>query len=313
MVTSAFITGHPIENDYAVGFNGILTQKPPNSILDQLEDKNYTSFVAASYVKHVESGGARVVPIFINQEDAYYEYIGNSVNGIVFPGGATSITNSSGYGAAGRKLYDIVLRKNAEGISLPLWGTCLGFEMITYLAANNTKWLAGCAASNRADRLTLQPGYMDSRIFTQMPDYVIDYATLFNTTVNFHKWCITPENFTLSGLSNEFKMLTTSFDDNALEYISLIEHETLPIFGSQFHPEKNPYEWPNDENHNAIPHDPFAIGVAHFFSNFFTNQARLNTQKFPTEQEEQAALIYNHDRMFSGELGSPFMESYLFR
>ncbi|XP_047496214.1 gamma-glutamyl hydrolase-like [Penaeus chinensis] len=291
---------------------GILSQHPPDSILEGLEDKNYTSYIAASYVKHFESAGARVVPILINQDDAYYENLAKHLNGFVFPGGATSITNSSGYGAAGAKIYQLVKEANLKGVYLPLWGTCLGFEMITYLAAGQEKWLASCRASNKADPLTVTEDYMDSRIFTQMPDYVVGYLRLLNTTVNFHKWCMTPENFTLSGLTDEFKLLATSFDYDGLEYVALMEHFALPIFGSQFHPEKNQFEWKDDEAHDAIPHTPQAVGVGQYFANFFANQARLNSQKFPTEEEETAALIYNYQPFFT-QGTSGFVQSYLFR
>ncbi|XP_037790699.1 gamma-glutamyl hydrolase-like [Penaeus monodon] len=291
---------------------GILSQHPPDSILEGLEDKNYTSYIAASYVKHFESAGARVVPILINQDDAYYENLAKHLNGFVFPGGATSITNSSGYGAAGAKIYQLVKEANLKGVYLPLWGTCLGFEMMTYLAAGEEKWLASCRASNKVDPLTVTKDYMDSRIFTQMPDYVIGYIRLLNTTVNFHKWCMTPENFTLSGLADEFKLLATSFDFDGLEYVALMEHVALPLFGSQFHPEKNQFEWKDDEKHDAIPHTPQAVGVGQFFANFFANQARHNSQKFPTEEEETAALIYNHQPFFT-QGTSGFVQAYLFR
>ncbi|XP_066952437.1 gamma-glutamyl hydrolase-like isoform X2 [Macrobrachium rosenbergii] len=292
---------------------GIMTQEPPDDILDLLEDKNYTSYIAASYVKYIEGSGARAVPIFINQDDSYYENIASSVNGILFPGGVVSITNSSAYGAAAEKLYEHVIKANMEGTYLPLWGTCLGFEIITYLGADYQNWLQRCHARNKVDQLTLQPGFMESRIFQQMPGYVIDYVSLLKTTVNFHDWCITPANFTASGLSKGFKVLATSYDHDDLEYVALFEHNHLPIFGSQFHPEKNPYEWASDEAHSAIPHDPFSVGVAHYFSNFFVNQARYNKQGFATDEEEQAALLYNYGVTFTGAQGWPFTEAYFFR
>jgi len=42
-------------------FTGILSQE----LTEYMQEKhgNYTSYIAASYVKHVESAGARVVPI----------------------------------------------------------------------------------------------------------------------------------------------------------------------------------------------------------------------------------------------------------
>lgn len=44
------------------------------------------SFIAASYVKWLESGGARVMPVFVNQSEEYYDEVLNLVNGLLFPG-----------------------------------------------------------------------------------------------------------------------------------------------------------------------------------------------------------------------------------
>ena len=53
-----------------------------------------TSYIAASYVKFIESAGARVVPVLINQPEEYYRTIFNSTNGLLFPGGDVSLTDS---------------------------------------------------------------------------------------------------------------------------------------------------------------------------------------------------------------------------
>ena len=59
-------------------------------------NSNYTSYIAASYVKFVESGGSRVVPILIDQSDDYYQMIFSSTNGLLIPGGAQDF-DDSGY------------------------------------------------------------------------------------------------------------------------------------------------------------------------------------------------------------------------
>ena len=53
-----------------------------------------TSYIAASYVKHIEAGGARVVPVLINQGQDYYKTIFDRTNGILLPGGDVSLSHS---------------------------------------------------------------------------------------------------------------------------------------------------------------------------------------------------------------------------
>ena len=53
-----------------------------------------TSYIAASYVKYIESAGARVVPVLINQPEKYYQTIFDSTNGLLIPGGDVSLVDS---------------------------------------------------------------------------------------------------------------------------------------------------------------------------------------------------------------------------
>lgn len=56
--------------------SGVLAQGSSSSI------KKYgSSYIAASYIKYLESAGARVVPILVNQTDEYYGNIFKSLNG----------------------------------------------------------------------------------------------------------------------------------------------------------------------------------------------------------------------------------------
>jgi hypothetical protein len=65
---------------------GILTQPAPSS----MHKPPGTTYLAASYVKYVESTGAQVVPILMNQTIDYYLHLFNSLNGVLFPGGDSS-------------------------------------------------------------------------------------------------------------------------------------------------------------------------------------------------------------------------------
>ncbi|XP_071446441.1 gamma-glutamyl hydrolase-like isoform X2 [Hetaerina americana] len=82
---------------------GVLSQEITNPLVKN-KYSNYTSYIAASYVKFLEGAGARVVPIRINLSDDYYENIVNSVNGVLFPGGGINLEDS-GYGYLESRLF----------------------------------------------------------------------------------------------------------------------------------------------------------------------------------------------------------------
>nr|XP_046195008.1 gamma-glutamyl hydrolase-like isoform X2 [Oncorhynchus gorbuscha] len=50
-----------------------------------------SSYIAASYIKYLESAGARVVPIRTDEE---YEKIFNSINRLLLPGGGVDLQTS---------------------------------------------------------------------------------------------------------------------------------------------------------------------------------------------------------------------------
>ena len=70
---------------------GILAQECQPYFTEELCS---TSYIAASYVKYIESAGARVVPVLINQPEEYYQTIFDSTNGLLIPGGDVSLVDS---------------------------------------------------------------------------------------------------------------------------------------------------------------------------------------------------------------------------
>ena len=54
-----------------------------------------TEFFDSAYVKFLEQAGARVVPIFVDRDQSYFEKMFNLTNGILLPGGAAHFGVSS--------------------------------------------------------------------------------------------------------------------------------------------------------------------------------------------------------------------------
>ncbi|KAK2717253.1 gamma-glutamyl hydrolase-like [Artemia franciscana] len=286
---------------------GVLAQELPRSL--EAIDPNAESYIAASYVKWVEGAGGRVVPIMINQDQSYYEYIFNSVNGILFPGGGVSLV-SSGYGIAGLKLYNLAKAANRNGDFFPLWGTCLGFELMSYMEVERL-WLTECDSWNEALHLgVITEEIEESRILSAAPANVLDILSSENVTANFHRKCLTRENMTLSGLDKTYRVLAVNHDSNGLEFISLWEGVSEPFYGVQFHPEKNVFEWTT--KYLSIPHSAEAVESGMFFGEFFLSEARKSDHKFPSQEEEQNYLIYNYQKTYVGNKNSTFQEVYFF-
>ncbi|KAH6942182.1 hypothetical protein HPB50_001751 [Hyalomma asiaticum] len=115
------------------------------------------TYIAASYVKFVEQAGARVAPIFVERERSYYVNIFNSVNGILLPGGDVDALHSS-YGKAGTILYELAMEAHKNGTHFPLWGTCLGLELLARVAVGGQQVLKKCHAQGVGMPLTFAKG-----------------------------------------------------------------------------------------------------------------------------------------------------------
>uniref|UniRef100_A0A2M3Z531 folate gamma-glutamyl hydrolase n=1 Tax=Anopheles braziliensis TaxID=58242 RepID=A0A2M3Z531_9DIPT len=288
---------------------GILSQELSYLMTQNYGDQGYDSYIAASYVKFVEGAGARVVPIWINQPPEYYEEMMSYVNGILFPGGATWFNQSNGYADAGRHIYDHAIRLNDNGDHFPLWGTCLGFELLTYLAANGAEHRAHCSSNSQALPLNFKNDFRDSRLFGKAPKEVIDILSREPVTANFHQYCVTEANLTAYGLDDTWRVMSVDRDWNGMEFISTIEHKTYPFYGIQFHPEKNIYEWISNKN---ISHTANAVQAAQYFADFFVDEARRSDHQFRDEAQIDQHVIYNYQPIFTGLKRSSFEQCYMF-
>ncbi|GIY86156.1 gamma-glutamyl hydrolase [Caerostris darwini] len=286
---------------------GIMTEELNSTVVPEAK-----SFMLASYVKFIEAAGARVVPIWIRQPVSYYEDIMSKINGILFPGGG-DILKSNGYGRTGQIIYDIATRMNDNGDFFPIWGTCLGFELLNYLAANDTLWMKSCAAEDLPTNIEFVNGYKNSRMFQDLDMPLKNKMNSENVTIHYHQWCLTPQNYSLSGLDKYFKVLAVNRDSRGMTFVSIIEANKYPYYAVSFHPEKVMFEWSITKTHQNIPHTADAIRTSQYFADFFINQARKSTHRFLSKKNENDLLIYNYNPVFTAKIGSnPNFQTYYF-
>merc|ERR1712050_649670 len=97
-------------------------------------------------------------------------------------------------------------------------------------------------------------------------------------------------------LKDFFEVLSTNEDVAGRAFVSTIEGRHLPITATQWHPEKNNFEWGKvgKLGYAAIPHSADAVLVSQYFANEFVKRARQNSHRFKSLDAERRALIYNY-------------------
>ena len=124
-----------------------------------------------------------------------------------------------------------------------------------------------------------------------------------------HRSGVEPTAFAANAnLTAFFNVLATNVDRGGRAFVSIIEGKSVPVYATQFHPEKNMFEWNTFE---TIDHSFEAVHSMQHFANFFVNEARQNSQAFVSVAAENAALIYNYAPAFTGlAADADFVQTY---
>ncbi|XP_059837809.1 gamma-glutamyl hydrolase-like [Hypanus sabinus] len=298
LCVSAALSAAPINQRPVIG---ILAQQMPNKFADY-----GGSYIAASYVKYLESAGARVVPISTKLSEAEYQKLFYSLNGVLFPGGGVNLRTSQ-YAKIASLFYDLAIQANNHGTYFPILGVCLGFEELTVLTSGQNL-LVATNTKNVSLPLKFSKDAATSRMFKNVPEDLMKALAVEPLTANFHMWSLSVKKFQMNkDLKNFYKILTTNRDSQQIEFISTMEAHNYPIYGVQWHPEKNPYEW---NPKISIPHSSNAVKLTWYMADFFVSEARKNWHHFPNEKEEEKALIYNYAPIYAGNV-SHFEQIYV--
>jgi gamma-glutamyl hydrolase len=261
---------------------------------------NGTSYFPASYVKWVESGGARVVPIHYDASPVDILNTLRSINGALFTGGGASLAPDSTYFKAVSLIYNFVVETNSDGEYFPLWGTCLGFESLIRAQSQDANILDHFLAENITLALEFMPAAQTARVFSSSvpgAEDAYEFLSNYNITMNNHQSGITPQHFIdTPRLSGFFDMLATDPDRQGKQFVAMIQGKNVPIYGTQFHPEKSVYEWDSNE---VMKHTRQAVFAAQYLADFFVDESRRSFNTFPTWQALKTALIYNTNAVFT--------------
>lgn len=265
---------------------GILTQP--------VRDSNET-MIAASYVKWLEAGGARSIPIPYDASEELVEDIFGQIDGILFPGGGSDLPPAAVY------VWKLVRMAHSEGDAFPVWGTCLGFEFLLQLASQNTSILEGGYAS---ENVSLALEHVVRHRLYRPPDLFQAVRSL-NITMNNHDLGIPPETFSRTlPLKRLWKITSINHNWQGRPFVSTIEPifpASFPVYGVQFHPEKNAFEYATYPHTNipyeAIDHSKAGIAMSLYMASFVVDLARKNPTygKFHQyDKPDKYPLVYSY-------------------
>lgn len=283
-----------------------IVSHPGDGASGRLSNASWASYIAASYVKFVESAGARVIPIIYNEPPEIIFQKLNLVNGVLFTGGWAK---TGPYYEIVERIFKKVLERNDAGEYFPLYAICLGFEILTMIISKDKKILESFSASDMASTLQFtQNVNIEGTVFQRFPPDLLRKLSTDCLVMQNHKYGISPERFQENrDLCQFFKILTTSADEDNKVYVSTVHAHNYPVTAFQWHPEKNAFEW----GLTQIPHSEDAIHVTQHAANFLVSEARKSLNR-PPLQKVLDNLIYNYSPTYCGKAGKGYDEVYIF-
>lgn len=278
-------------------------------------------YIAASYVKWVEAAGARSVHVPYLTSKTDIDSLVTTVNGFLFPGGSVDASDIVPY------MYQKAMEVNDAGTYFPIWATCAGFEWTMQIFANDTNILSTFDAENISMPLIFTDAAKSSRLFGNAGDALMNIyqdqdPDTGSVTMNNHQGGVTPKDFQNNALlSAAFEVLSVNVDRANKAFVSTVEHKKYPFYASQWHPEKNQFEFSVNADGSpceVIRHSENAILAGRYPATFFVDEARKNSNSFSSASDMISRLMYNFAPVYTNAPGYnahlfTFVQCYFFK
>eukprot|EP01121_Diplochlamys_sp_Union-15-3_P000097 TRINITY_DN10084_c0_g1_i1.p1 TRINITY_DN10084_c0_g1~~TRINITY_DN10084_c0_g1_i1.p1 ORF type:complete len:316 (-),score=40.60 TRINITY_DN10084_c0_g1_i1:45-992(-) len=283
------ILGESVE-DGCVTFKELLHDK-------RVKENGAVSCFDAVYVKWIESGGGRVVPLRHNTSKEDLRDLMGQLNGILLTGGELNLSFAEAYVQTAKEILSLATSNHKN--YFPLWGTCQGFQLLNILIANNLSVLSsGFDSEDLSLSLNYTSSAINSRLFGSLPTQIREVLGSQAVTYNYHRDGISEVTFySTPAIYEFFTSLSTNVDRKGKEFISTVEAKEWPIWATQWHPERPQFEF---ENKGGPAHTYEAIMANQYISAFFINEARKNNNQFKSYSDLESKLIYNYSPLYSG-------------
>ena len=266
--------------------------------------------IETKYVRWIEGGGGKAIYIDYNSTEEELKHIFNQINGLMLMGGAAKLVEynkTSGrneltfYAKKAKYMIDLAKEAYNNGDYFPIWGICLGFEIIMLSVAEDYNIMkTGCNCFKYNDILNFTHQAYSSRMLSLLTRKQLYELETNPITYNSHNDFFTTEDFYKNrNLVSELKVISTSTNQNhTISFISAIEGIKYPLYGIQFHSEKSVYDY--NANHPSV-HSKTSIIIMQTFPIFFINEAKKSKHIF--KENEDSYSLYNAEIGFDTNVG----------
>lgn len=281
---------------------------PVMGILAQPSSQGNHLYIAASYVKWLEAGGARSIAIPDDlTDDAVLDELFQQIHGLFIPGGATDTMSY-----AIHYLLNKAVQSNQQGHYFPVWGTCMGFEYLARFIGGDDILQAGYRSENQS--LPLE-GVVGTSFLYSDP---IVYQTVIsrNTTLNNHHWGLHPASYwSTTSLQSVWEITSINHDETGRPFVSTLEPVSdLPFYGVQYHPEKNAFEYATYPHttipYEAIDHSEEGVALSMALARIVVDLAR-ETQKRNERHAYTDPDRFPYVYTYPQQVGTAFEQIYI--
>lgn len=201
------------------------------------------NYMFRNYEKWVASTGAIPVILPFDLEPELMTKILKHLDFLIIPGGNIKRFNLQNEASPYQKfiysIYDTVIQRNeVEGDYLGVFAICQGFQQYANYFGNSTSNV-NCKYDAQMAQFSLIKGrdfekseFWSKTLKRELTDYIFEEEEV----VFFNSCGISLPDFERD-LSHTTRMVASAKDRAGLEFVAAIEHKTLPILATQFHPE----------------------------------------------------------------------------
>ena len=216
------------------------------------------SYLYTSYIHWVEMSGenAVIIPYDINENDL--EIMLKRINGIIWVGGGMSNKKNHTQQQEDKLLntlficYTYAMSENDKGNYYPIWGVCLGLDILIMFVTNEAKTIR---SSIKSYPLYGNYPFHFTNISSKIKQWFPKPLQKIMATHN----CVNHHHIFANDTVPRDKVKIVSMQG---KFINCIEFIHYPFYGTQFHPER--------------PDTDLGIKVSEQFINFFVNECKKN-------------------------------------